>query len=57
MIDNIVGVILILFGVYLGLRNKEDFFGDLGFNIFKINKILIHVSLLLIILGIILILW
>lgn len=57
MINKIVGIILILFGIYFGLKNKEDIFGSLGFNIFNINKISILVSLLLIILGIILILW
>ncbi|MEM5830748.1 MAG: hypothetical protein QXO40_00905 [Candidatus Aenigmatarchaeota archaeon] len=57
MINKIVGIILILFGIYFGLKNKEDIFGSLRFNIFNINKISILVSLLLIILGIILILW
>ncbi|MEM4772881.1 MAG: hypothetical protein QW648_02630 [Nanoarchaeales archaeon] len=57
MINKIVGIILIFFGIYFGLKNKEDIFGSLRFNIFNINKISILVSLLLIILGIILILW
>ncbi|MEM5820464.1 MAG: hypothetical protein QW678_02370 [Candidatus Aenigmatarchaeota archaeon] len=57
MINKIVGIILILFGIYFGLKNKEDIFGSLRFNIFNINKISILISLLLIILGIILILW
>lgn len=57
MIKEILGIIIIIIGIFFLIKNKEDIFTDLRFNIFNINRILILISLILMIFGIILILW
>ncbi|MEM5828162.1 MAG: hypothetical protein QW197_01495 [Candidatus Aenigmatarchaeota archaeon] len=57
MILKIVGIFLIIFGIYFYLKNRESIFSSLRFNIHEIEKVFKLISLLLIIIGVILILW
>lgn len=56
-LNGIFGIILIIFGIYLLVKNKENVFSDLKFNVFDIERFFALVSIFLIIIGIILILW
>jgi len=56
-LNEIIGIILVIFGIWLFLKNKDVVFNEFKINFFEIDKIIGWISLFLIILGIILILW
>jgi len=56
-LNEILGIILLIFGIWLLLKNRDVILSEFRVNFFEIDKIIGWISLFLIIIGIILILW
>jgi len=54
-LNEILGIILVIFGIWFFLKNKDVVFSEFKINFFEIDKIIGWISLFLIIIGIILI--